>query len=63
MPATEVLSVPIKQGCDLEKILQLANDVPTVGKIYSGLVSGKPSHFRAFLGSLSMIAELAQSGC
>jgi hypothetical protein len=54
MPATEVLSMPIKQGCDPEKVLSLANDVPTIGKISSGFVNGKPNRFRAFLGSSSL---------
>ena len=52
MPATEVLSLPIKQGSDPVEVIQILKDLPVIGKIFTGRVNGKPYQYRAFLGSI-----------
>ncbi|KAF2158997.1 hypothetical protein M409DRAFT_30532 [Zasmidium cellare ATCC 36951] len=49
MPATEVLSAPFKPDTNPQQLLRVVEPLPTVGRVFSGFVHGRPNQMRAFL--------------
>lgn len=50
MPATEVLSAPVKEGSTPQEVLKIVDSVPVVSNVFSGFVHGKPNQLRVFVG-------------
>lgn len=50
MPATEVLSAPLKEGSAPQEVLKIVDSVPVVSNVFSGFVRGRENQLRVFVG-------------